>query len=134
MTDEFKRLVEDAEARASKATPGPWETDGGRVVVTATPIDDEDAVDVCEVLHRGNDAGAFGDHTAQFIAHARQDVPALCAAVRELDAEVSEARETALRMIRTVAPEVADRNKDASLDYLLGIVSAGLAGAMARKP
>lgn len=70
--------VQAARALAVAATPGPWQTDGGQVVETEEPPGDGtfegDRADVCEVLHYG-----FAGHgTAEFIAAARELVPALC--------------------------------------------------------
>lgn len=86
MDKDIETMVAEIEARAEKATPGPWETDDFRMVMTSHPVGD-DTVDVCEILHRGEGAGAFNNYTAQFIASAREDVPKLCAMWREAVAE-----------------------------------------------
>ena len=74
--------LDEIEARANDATPGPWRHEGQRVR------------GVCEIAFCGLTAATDGptgtlDYTrnARFIAHARTDVPALVARVRELEAE-----------------------------------------------
>ena len=75
----MKRL-DEIEARTTAATEGPWEAEHhynrltGKHVVSEIP-----RVAECE----GNGAGGL-DHAedAEFISHARQDVPALVAALR----------------------------------------------------
>jgi hypothetical protein len=78
VTDEELRAIKE---RCEKATPGPWEWSDGT-------CDDEDGerhgyrcgpmwVDVCDQL-------AVPVVDAEFIAHAREDVPALLAEVERL--------------------------------------------------
>jgi hypothetical protein len=91
MKDELKELVEGAEARASKATPGEWWHQMKTLPPTQGVVLRAHYVLAVDADHRVV-AGGFADvffpeEDAKFIAHARQDVPALCAAVRELDAE-----------------------------------------------
>lgn len=72
MTDAQLKAIEE---RAEKATPGPWGVNGqrgdaywyGYVHAGDTPIDD-----------------VFREENAAFIAHSREDVPALVAEVRRL--------------------------------------------------
>lgn len=79
-----KELVENAERRTNAATPGPW--------ACRPSVDRRDAL--CDdVIAKGHGNvtvcgeieldGEFDD--GSFIAHAREDVPKLCAAVREYD-------------------------------------------------
>lgn len=75
MTDEELKAIEE---RAAVATPGPW---------TNTFVND--------LLHYGNVIGDvptktvlaevayYKENDAPFIAHAREDIPALCKALRE---------------------------------------------------
>ena len=73
------------EARANAATPGPWERETGereRQYVAAVPMGGKRSYAIV--------ADSGGRHPwadADFIAHARTDVPALIARVRELEAE-----------------------------------------------
>jgi hypothetical protein len=120
LPDDVETFVREVEARANKATPGPWETDGGQVVMTVDPVDDDadndDGVDVCEVLHRGKGAGVFGNGTALFIARARTDVPRLVAIVREQGARI---RTLETSTTGLVDENVALRERLAKLEALL---------------
>jgi hypothetical protein len=99
--------LDEIEARATAATPGPWKVyeqpirfhtgtadveqmigqawDHPQmkapypVIGVATHIDFDTRKPVSVVR--------FADNTAEFVAHAREDVPALIARVRELEAE-----------------------------------------------
>ncbi len=76
--------LEQIEARAAKATPGPWEVDNDLSVYTkdgghGTPWTLFDTVG-----NEGED-----NPNADFIAHAREDIPALIAEVRRLTAELT---------------------------------------------
>ena len=86
-----------AEARAAAATPGPWERcDAGtwqhgryrRTEVFVRRPDDDVAI-ASDILDPESDE--VSDANADFIAHARTDVPALVAEVRRLRAVVDEA-------------------------------------------
>lgn len=90
MDKELRELVEGAEERASKATEGPLEgvflesfalpnvgSTRGAVVLNG----------VCELIALVFGKPEIATRDAEFFAAARQDVPALCAAVRRLDAE-----------------------------------------------
>lgn len=91
MTDEVKVLSDDEvaeiEARANAATGGPWGphemsplSEGLHEWFEVGPYPDSS---VCEVT---NDYPNFRAN-AEFIGHAREDIPALCATVRALRAE-----------------------------------------------
>ena len=73
-----ERLAE-IEARAAAATPGPWEADGepNNRIVWCGPEDR-----VCFMTSNGR-----GVENGDFIAHARDDIPALLAELKELRAE-----------------------------------------------
>jgi hypothetical protein len=68
------------EQRANEATPGPWTAHAEDIFY---PRDDEDRGPVSSLLG-GGEPGHLAD--AEFMAHARQDVPALVAEVRRLGA------------------------------------------------
>ena len=76
--------VAEIEARAQKATPGPWVYFGepddnvfwGEIRSAAEDGSFAHITDTPELDERDNDM--------EFIAHARQDIPALCATVRAL--------------------------------------------------
>lgn len=91
MTDETLKAIEE---RANKATPGPW---------TAEPSDPNgwsDEEPHCDGIHTESggwrnaivttDGGVYGPRMpdADFIAHAREDVPKLLGEVRRLRADV----------------------------------------------
>lgn len=93
MTDPTELDLAAIEARAEAATEGPWE----HSLVGIDLVDDEYVVQtesVADVVCRLARSGEFIEHPmasaqadAEFIAHARTDVPALVARVRELVAE-----------------------------------------------
>jgi hypothetical protein len=75
------------EARANAATPGPWEH-GERCVWQAGMLNTAEIAVDCE---HGN--GGIRRHAdAEFIAHARTDVPALLAEVKRLREQVERMR------------------------------------------
>jgi hypothetical protein len=90
------------EARAKLATPGPWDVERR----------DYDNLHDCQgdrsrvVLSRDTfggwetQTGLVPTADAEFIAHAREDVPALCARVRELEARRDELLATLARVSR----------------------------------
>lgn len=106
------RIAEIAE-RAAKATPGPWEMDddfsrhhmhydeGERHVVSI-----ETGSAICGTTH-GWENPNQSPANAEFIAHARSDVPALLMALRTANAR-AEGLAEALRDARTVFGEVVE--------------------------
>ncbi|WP_032376693.1 hypothetical protein [Rhodococcoides fascians] len=74
------------EARASAATEGPWttESDPTGTCIYAIPLLAQGDGFVAQDLRSAPDA--------EFIAHAREDVPALLAAVRERDNTIARVR------------------------------------------
>lgn len=76
--DEVERMAREAKARADDATQEPW---------TAVPSDDAPAGHSV-VFPNGEDVSVLSDEDAEFIASARDDVPALACAALELAAEV----------------------------------------------
>ena len=88
------------EARARAATPGPWSYDGQHDEITA-PRGEEYWVVASEWRNTPNAAPSdqFGHQYSadfDFIAHAREDVPGLLAAIREAQERIA-ALEAALR-------------------------------------
>ena len=75
----MKRL-DEIEARANAATEGPWE-EGERCVFTlgGAPVVSDDVV---HYVHGMAGEGVCHVEDAEFISHARTDVPALVAALR----------------------------------------------------
>lgn len=103
--DELNVIV----ARADAATPGPWEvhetghgysdaedSDGvysrgiGRRVAAARDSTRRVRPEHVESLNKGDDVELFDSNDADFIAHARADIPALVARVEELEADLGE--------------------------------------------
>lgn len=92
MDPKTKQLVEEAEARAKKATEGPWRTCGASEdrcqcgMIWSIPLD---GVVLSGIAH-DEMTNSFFSHNqmcdnVSFAAHARTDIPALCSAVREQD-------------------------------------------------
>ena len=85
-------------ARCEAATPGPWFSNAGLLVDVAAPGKANDGQTVCRMP---GGAASRSSHDADFIAHAREDVPWLLAeiallakrsALDETSAPVSSAR------------------------------------------
>ncbi len=80
------------EKRANAASPGPWQTEpntyAGRVWVQRSPVKHRWHGKDCEPLFNVRDKDGYEqrEKDAVFIAHAREDVPALVAKVRALEA------------------------------------------------
>jgi len=81
--------LKEIDERADKATPGPWTTE--------TPKKDEDGwtqgVSVAStgrgsIIYSLTEGGAFPYNDRYFIAHARTDIPALLAHIREQEVYV----------------------------------------------
>ena len=103
--------LEAIKARAAAATEGPWEWDNptigqhwSRPEPWATVVDDE--VNCGGYCYGGSSSPIKSDADGQFIAHAREDVPALVAEVERLQAKVAafadieEAHNGSYRMLR----------------------------------
>ncbi len=71
--------LDEIKARAAAATEGPWVNDSTEI---GRPFPGTDTIDVwvAESCHPNGD-GIDGEADAEFIAHARTDVPTLVAAV-----------------------------------------------------
>ena len=98
MTDPMtpERLAE-IEARANAATEGPWEADGTEITQHWTRPQPWVTVASNEVAcmaycYGGSGRGIERETDAEFIAHARTDVPALLVEVRRLQAAVERVR------------------------------------------
>jgi hypothetical protein len=87
MTDRLAQI----QARADAATDGPWAS-VGRGLVETIPEFDLHRFDVMPEIIA---ATKLLDADAEFIAHARMDIPALLAMVRERDAALERVRELA---------------------------------------
>lgn len=73
-----REQMDAIEARANAAAAGPWHTQQGDNCWHVTSADR--SFDTGCIMWKGG-----GNRTAEFIAHAREDVPTLLARVRELE-------------------------------------------------
>jgi hypothetical protein len=112
MDPKTKQLVEEAEARAEKATEGPWNACLGGVMT-----DQEEGV--CATKNGADSA---------FIAYARTAMPALCSAIREQDKRAWHAeqeRDAYDKRIAELEAQLATRTiptrKDVAIALLRGI-------------
>ncbi len=90
--------------RVAAATPGPWEAYLDPEVERYDPT-------VCangHVVCRLNDETDWED--VQFIAHARDDIPALCDEVERLTHELTNERDEAMALLRRLVYATASRN------------------------
>lgn len=101
MTDEELAAIE---ARANAATPGPWRDEGPDERRPRYPHDaivgpaEDCGIPAMIAKARGfYHSAEVETANSQFIAHAREDVPALVAEVRRLRAELHMATKAALR-------------------------------------
>lgn len=108
-------------SRLNAATEGPWEQ-GGRSIEAGPPTYAEVvSVDVECMGHcyGGVGLGIQREADAQFMAHAREDIPALLAEVHRLRAELAKAREVTdekvERAARALAAHWTDRHTNESL-------------------
>lgn len=81
MTDEQLSAISD---RASRATEGPWRTGGDLNTQIIAPYDGYGLGPVAEAVATGRLAETDVQANATFLAHAREDVPALCEEVKRL--------------------------------------------------
>jgi len=99
LTDIAAIDLEAIAARCEAATPGPWEVLSDQLVDTvwlnaATPEDDKP---IALFDYR---PGALNRANADFVAHARQDVPVLLAAMRSMQQRIQDLLEANNREIK----------------------------------
>jgi len=90
--EEIQRRLEEIEARAAKATPGPWESDGVRVYSYHSKCKYGLVAD-CDLELAIKGAEPQLPYDPDFIAHTREDVPWLRQIVRELLAQYAAMQE-----------------------------------------
>jgi hypothetical protein len=83
--------LDEIEQRANAATPGPWTTDGWEIYQGGGSSAPDLMAWAGETCRADDYDGSRND--ADFIAHARTDVPALLAEIRRLRAEVADFKE-----------------------------------------
>lgn len=81
--EEILQRLEEIEARVAEATPGPWESDGVRVYSRLKNWGFGLVCD-CDLSPAPEGEQMPLPHDPDFIAHAREDVPWLCQAIRNL--------------------------------------------------
>ena len=103
------------EARAKAATPGPWVVDKGAFGIgviaesqIGIPDNDPEGVYIADCYKKSAEVHA------EFIAHAREDIPDLTARVRELESYIEERTQKVESLIKA-ARNATDRHKDGSL-------------------
>lgn len=118
------------EARANAATPGPWRYLGKNRI--DTPVIDVDEANwggeelsgyrlIC-----ADDDGAWRYADVEFIAHARADVPALVARVRELHAAVEQVRAECDRLEAMTTRDNSQRiARDLAVEHILRALDTG---------
>jgi len=89
MTESFDRAA--IKARAEAATPGPWDTSTTSWEPEALMVDMPDGADDVYSLawHAGGGLCVMSAADAEFIAHAREDIPALLAALEEAERRIA---------------------------------------------
>lgn len=128
--DEAK--LSEIEARASSATPGPWlmEHDVWHPVIRQSQFDGFGPI-VCREAN--GDSGLRWHPNADFISHAREDVPALVAEVRRLrealEAAAIHARhkalEEAVELVKGLAEDARDDGDGSDDAASLALEDAG---------
>jgi hypothetical protein len=89
--------IDDIERRANAATEGPWVVDGDNPTIVMKPDKPPSTWDGLLVARTrggtGTDIDSLPEYAdAEFIAHAREDVPALLAVLRERDNTIARVR------------------------------------------
>ena len=98
MTDLTDADLDAIEQRANAASEGPWEHEGVGEIIQHFSLPEPATIVSTDVAcmaycYGGSAAGVERDEDAEFIAHARDDVPALLAEVRRLRATEQRVRE-----------------------------------------
>src|SRR5690348_9437141 len=86
------------EAREAAATKGPWFADGHEILVGTADDITRRSTWIGETCT--TELPDWGAANAEFAAHARTDIPALVARVRELEAELATAEQQTVEMTR----------------------------------
>lgn len=91
--------LDEIAARADAATEGPWEaTPNDRIVSSTKTWPEGDPYDVAGMFgHKGAVVEGCRTPDAEFIAHAREDVPRLVAALKAVEARCDESEKASIR-------------------------------------
>ncbi len=117
--------LDEIEARVNAATPGPWTYHDGCGYVEVPPCGAiefkpgwERSVHFLARVHNNHVEGEDGlGFDGAFIAHARTDVPALIARVRELEAECERMRTFAAQNFSAMIRQEAEQMREYGLSY-----------------
>jgi len=109
LTDEE---LDEIKARCDAATPGPWVEERDEDSLQAIVSGEEDVIGAWCDPGGGDFGPAISDEDASFIAHAREDIPALLAEVERLRKRVEWA-EGHMRAAQEQAGGLFDRARDA---------------------
>lgn len=120
MSDEQQARLAGIRARTEKATAGPWEVFHRLPGLTAADDETENGVglDIEGPTHAWKHGQFARSADAQFIAHAREDIPYLLALVAELDAD----RERLIAVIRSADDDLERRDEVSAADTLRAAV------------
>jgi len=108
LTEEQLKAIQD---RAAAATPGPWRVHKERVELDLGTI-----VDTADIINeQGAACNGFSDYP--FMAHARQDIPLLCAALRHERAENARLQDNVIELNQQVKEllEIQSKKTEAAM-------------------
>lgn len=114
--------LDQAQARVEAATDGPWSTTfGPRENPRVWGPDDDDAEPIAILRARGFIEPDDAKATAEFMAHARADLPAAIAALRAVLDLVEMDRDDRMAPMRGYTPAVAKSSVRAAIATALGV-------------
>lgn len=125
--------LDEIAARADAATEGPWEaTPNDRIVSSTRTWPEGDPYDVAGMFgHKGAVVEGCRTPDAEFIAHAREDVPRLVAALRAVEAVVSERYKLWAAICgETCGKEVYGIDHDAIADSIAAAIETAIREAL----
>lgn len=93
--------IEAIKKRAEGATPGPWTN----AICTSAYLNTPNDGRVCEAW---DENGYCSIEDGEFIAHSRQDIPALVAYIEELEATLADLSDSVLDGINKATPPSPD--------------------------
>lgn len=135
--------LEEIEARAEKATPGPWwQKSWKQQTGEGTELSDL----LCYFEDEGQPRFWDWENTGEFVAHARADIPRLIREVKaqraalakvltenRANAEEVERLRTVLTLVKAYADSHAELNDPAEHRFTLGQISATIEDALKRE-
>ena len=106
--------IQDIEARARAATPGPWEWRHSEQAIIA-PETTLLGIKVGEMVIGLNNGPGLKPLDAEFITHAREDIPFLLAEITALRSALASARDAALEEAAKVLEDAASETDTSEL-------------------